>query len=128
MVAKAAGFSHVAPPDDLAPILKEAAEKLDAESFNKLDQLLSAAETRIAKGGLFAEMGSSRTGETTTSDDPWTQIVQKADALVEKSDSPLTQDQAIDRVLKTAEGEKLYAEYQARTYHFGAANIGGGVS
>ncbi len=128
MVEKAAAFSHVAPTDELAPILKELSENLQPESFEKLEVLLGAAEERIAKGDLFEEKGRSSLSDGKAADDPWSQIIAKADELVEKSGDPLSQDQAIDRVLKTTEGQDLYARYQAETYHFGAANLGGGVN
>jgi hypothetical protein len=35
-----------------------------------------------------------------------------AEALIDKSAEPLTLPQAVDRILKTAEGKRLYAEYR----------------
>ena len=112
MVEKAAQYSHVAPADELAPILKAAAEKLDSETFEKLETLLGAAEERVQKGDLFQEKGRASIEDGTSGkSDAWTEIVTKADELVEKSEKPLTQDQAVSRVL--AENPDLYAKYLA---------------
>jgi len=43
--------------------------------------------------------------------DPWQRIEELAQGLVEKSDEPLTEHAAIDRVLKTDEGKQLYRRY-----------------
>jgi hypothetical protein len=125
MIQKAASYSHVAPTDDLAPILKEASEKFDPETFEKLEALLSGAEERVAKGGLFTEMGRASLNDGETKEGPWAQIEKMASDLVEKS-GELSQEQALDRVLKTAEGARLYERYQAEEYHYGAGN--GGVA
>jgi hypothetical protein len=107
-VEKAASYSHVAPTDDLAPILKEASEKLEPETVEKLQELLGNAEERIAKGDLFTEMGK-RTSVETSSSDAYTEAVKKSTELIEKSDTALTQDQAMSRVWM--ENPDLYAQY-----------------
>ena len=109
-VAKAAGYSHVAPTDELAPILREAIEKLDPETVEKLEGLLNGAEERIKKGDLFEEMGK-RTNSDGANSDSYTEAVKKAAELVEKSDTPLTQDQALARVWDA--NPDLYAKYLA---------------
>lgn len=109
-VEKAASYSHVAPTDDLAPILKEAAEKLDPETIEKLEELLGNAEERIKKGDLFSEMGKRTTNDSADSD-AYTEAVKKAAELVEKTDDPLSQDQALSRVWMA--NPDLYAKYLA---------------
>ena len=109
-IAKAAGYSHVAAPDDLAPVLKEAAEKLDAETVEKLEAILGNAEERISKGDLFSEMGK-RTSVDTSGSDAYSTAVKKAAELVEKSDTALTQDQAMTKVWM--ENPDLYGQYLA---------------
>jgi hypothetical protein len=114
MLAKAASYSHVAPADDLAPILKEAHEKLDPETFEKLDSLLTAAEERIMKGDLFAEKGkASGVNDGTTKSDAYATAVEKAGELVEKSDKPLSQDQALAKVWE--QNPDLYNAYLAES-------------
>lgn len=109
MITKAARLSHVAATDDLAPILKAAAEKLDAETFEKLEGVLSAAEERITKGDLFTEMGKNAVNDGTAKSDAWATAVKKADELVEKADGPLSQDQALARVWES--NPALYTQY-----------------
>lgn len=108
MIEKAARLSHVAPTDDLAPVLKAAAQSLDAETFEKLESILTAAQERVSKGELFKEQGSRVFGGNTTKGDAWSQIEKKADELVEKGDD-LSREAAIDRVLKAE--PSLYNEY-----------------
>lgn len=127
LVAKAeADFSHIAKADELTPILKAAKEHFDDETFEKLEKVLKAADARIETGDLFAELGRSadpaikaaiRKGEVVDSGgDAWAKIEELAKAIVEKSgDEPLSKEQAIDRVLKTAEGRALYADYLAES-------------
>lgn len=110
MLQKAAGYSHVAPTDDLAPILKEAAEKFEPETFEKFESLLTAAEERITKGGLFQEMGRSNgAGDGEAKSDAWSEAVKKADEMVEKSDKPMSQDYAIAKVFEAH--PELYNQY-----------------
>jgi hypothetical protein len=109
-VEKAASYSHVAPTDDLAPILKEATEKLEPETIEKLEELLGNAEERIKKGDLFSEMGKRTTGDSENSD-AYSEAVKKAAELVEKSDTSLSQDQALSRVWM--DNPDLYAKYLA---------------
>ena len=109
-IEKAANYSHVAAPDDLAPILKEAGEKLDAETIEKLEAVLRNAEERISKGDLFTEMGSRSTGES-KKDDAYSEAIRKASEMVEKSDERLSTDQALSRVWM--ENPDLYAQYLA---------------
>ncbi len=44
--------------------------------------------------------------------DAWNQIAAEAEAMVEKSDGELSQEQAISKFLKTARGQDLYCEYR----------------
>lgn len=110
-ILKAEGLSHVAPAQDLAPILKEAAEKMDAESFEKLGEILAAAEEKVSKGGLFTEFGSAARGEG-SGGDAWEKIEKMAGELVEKS-TDLSHAQAVTKVLDTEQGKALYSEYLA---------------
>lgn len=109
MVEKAAAYSHVAPTDDLAPILKSMAEALDEETFAKFETLLGAAEERITKGDLFTELGRSSKGDGAVKSDAWSEAVKKADEMVEKADQPLSQDQALTKVWE--QNPDLYTKY-----------------
>lgn len=117
-------FSKIAKADELVPVLKAAKDTLPAEQYDALATILKAANARIEAGDLFAELGRSADpiikdaiarGENFTSGggDVWDQIVEKANALVLKDGDDLTEEQRVDRFLKTAEGKRLYADYQA---------------
>lgn len=108
MVEKAARLSHVAATDDLAPVLKEASQKLDPETFEKLETILSAAQERVSKGDLFKEMGRTGLGSAENKQDAWSQIEKKADELVEKGED-ISKEAAIDRVMRT--DPQLYNQY-----------------
>lgn len=112
-LAKAASLSHVAPADELAPILKEASEKLDAETVEKLHAILDAAEERIVKGDLFVEQGARAVGNGTDSSDAYSQAVELAKGVVEKSDVRISQEQALSRVFQ--DNPSLYSKYLAET-------------
>lgn len=116
----------LAAPTALGPVLKEAAEKLSPEANEALEQILKAANAQVETGDLFKELGrTALPDETGGGENAWAQIEKAAGALVEKDADGLTQSQAIANVLKTAEGAKLYARYQAEQYHDGAANLSG---
>jgi len=107
-------YKHLGSAEDLAPILKEASEKLEAETFEKLEGVLKAANGRIEKGGLFKEFGSR--GETDESaGDAMSQIEKMAAELVEKSTETLTAEQAFTKAVATPKGAALYAQYMAET-------------
>lgn len=108
MLEKAAKFNHVAPSDDLAPILKEASQKLDPETFEKLESLFEAAEERVSKGDLFKEMGRTGLGKAEPNSDAYTKILAKADELVEKN-SDLSPEAAFDKAMRA--NPDLYNEY-----------------
>lgn len=108
-VQKAASFSHVAAPDDLAPILKEASEKLDPETVTKLEEILGTVEARVEKGDLFTELGSRSIEDAKADTSAYAEAVKKADEMVEKSDKPLTQDMALAKVWESH--PELYAQY-----------------
>ena len=102
----------LAGPGELGPVLKEAADKLSPEGLDKLEQILKAANAQVETGDLFRELGRTALPESGERTDPWSLIEKAADEMVEKS-GDLSREQAIDRVMKTAEGKRLYAQYMA---------------
>jgi len=116
IIAKAeTEFKHLGARDDIVEVLKAASDKLDTDAYGKLVDLLATSDERIRKGDLFSEMG--RSGMANISDhggDAWDKIEKAADELVQKS-GDLTRSQAIDRVLKTDNGKRLYNDYLAET-------------
>jgi hypothetical protein len=107
-------FAHIGARDDVVEVLKAASEKLDGEGYEKLVSLLSASEERIAKSSLMDELGRS-SFEVAAAGDAWDKIEKAADDLVQKASDGLSREQAVDRILKTAEGKRWYAEYLAET-------------
>ena len=107
-------FAHIGARDDVVAVLKSASEKLDGEGYEALVKLLSASDERIAKSTLMDELGRS-SFEVAAAGDAWDKIEKAADDLVEKSDDGMSREKAIDRVLKTAEGKRLYNAYLAET-------------
>jgi hypothetical protein len=78
--------------DDLAGLLRRAADALTPEDNEKLEKVLKAANEQIAKGNLFSEFGSGG-GETTIS-----KSVEAMAAELRKADPSLTQELAITQV------------------------------
>jgi|GEM_PF-5873206 len=110
-IAKAAAYADLpTTAADFGPVLKEAAEKLQPETFTKLETVLKAANEIARQSALLGEFG--RIGVVGGGGDAFEAIEKLADGLVQKSTDGLTKQQAIDRVLKTAEGKQLYAQYE----------------
>lgn len=113
VVAKAEKMAFVAPTDELATVLKAASENLDADTFEKLENILKTANERVEKSNLFSEMGRSSLTGGDAAGDAWAQIEKAALDMVEKSDSPIDQSAAIDKFLSTPAGAELYSKYLA---------------
>lgn len=112
IIAKAeTEFQKVGARDDVVAVLKEAGDKLSPEGYEALVGVLAGANEKIEKGDLFTEAGRSGFDGGEGGGDAWEKIEKAAAELVEKSDTSMTQAQAIDRVLKTAEGSALYSVY-----------------
>lgn len=124
VVAKAEGLTFVGATDDLAEILKAASEKLEPEQVEKLEQILTGANERISKSKLFEELGAKHIVGGESPGDAWSKIEKMADDLVEKAGDGMTRDKAIDTVLKSNEGKRLYEEFSTQQL---AAGMGGVV-
>jgi hypothetical protein len=113
-VAKATSFKNLnVAPEDFGNVLKSIAT-LGTEVYTKLETVLKAADEAIAKGNLFKQNGSDAvTGIAVTKEEAWAQIGALADAMVVK-DSKITRPQAIDEVIKSTEGSKLYQIYMGK--------------
>lgn len=88
----------------LAGILREISDKLEAETVEKLDTLLKAANNQIAEGNLFKSSGLGG-GDTTVS----SEVEGRAQQIM-KNDPKISRDEAIVRVYQ--EDPKLYAQSQ----------------
>lgn len=111
--AEAAGFKHLgAKTEDLATVLKEVSTKAP-EAAKLLTPILKGLDEKIAKGGLFGEIGTStpggpapRAGETEAE----AKVAQIAKSLVEK-DGKLTPQQAVAKAWE--QNPELYNAHRA---------------
>lgn len=104
---KAKSFGHEgAEATKIAKILKSAYDASE-ENGKQLEEVLKSAHAKIEEGRLFAEHGT--TGGINSGASAWTKIEKSAEEIC-KSDSKLTQQEAIDLVLQR--NPKLYDEYQ----------------
>lgn len=103
--AKAIGHGNI---EKHFKIMKSLSAELRAEYESEQK---SVAE-KISKGGLFSEFGTSTQG-TLPGNDAYAKIETIAAGMVEKSASKISKADAIDAVLKTEEGKRLYNEYMA---------------
>jgi len=122
-VQKAASFRHlpINPDDDAAVIgslLKaQRGEPLTPEELmavgKRTFELFSAADALVAQGGapaLYHPIGSAAGGDAGAGD-AWSRLQTLAQTAVTKAAGTLTEAKALSGVLKTAEGQALYAEY-----------------
>lgn len=123
VVAKAEELKFVGAPDEVAEILKAASENLEPEQVEKLEAVLAAANERIQKGDLFKEHGAKHVVGPDSPGDAWAQIEKMAADLVEKAEG-MSEDKAVEIVLKTEAGKRLYEEYSTQQL---AAGMGGVV-
>jgi hypothetical protein len=110
-IEKAAKLNVGGKTEDVAMILKTLADS-SPEQASKLEALLAGAGEQIKKGELFKELGTERGGGL-PGNDAWAKIEEIAKGMVEKSADKMSKADAIDAVLKTAEGKRLYDEYNA---------------
>jgi hypothetical protein len=97
--------------DEIAKSLMEL-EDLKPELAKSQFESMKAASDAMKENNIFKSAGESY-GGSTAKGSAWDQIEKLADGLVEKSDDlDMTKEKAIDRVLKSEKGMKLYAEYE----------------
>lgn len=104
LVEKAEKLGVGAKTDELVAIMKA----LPADQLEKFEGILKGAGEQIKKGKLFEELGGSGMG---AGGDTWNKIEKLAESRVTKGENKTKAD-AIEAVLKTEEGQKLYAEYK----------------
>lgn len=110
-VAKAKEFSHVpGKPEEIAVLMKSAHDS-SPELAKGLEKLLQSMNEIVSKSALLGTIGSSGSGGS-SGGSAWAKLEAMADGLVMKSsDGKLSKEQALARVMKSAEGRVLYAEY-----------------
>lgn len=82
---------------EFGPVLKACSEKLEKAEFDEVERVLKAADEQIAAGDLFKTQG--RSGDA-PGDDPVAEVQAKA-AEIKKSDSSLSEGQALERALSS---------------------------
>ena len=104
-VEKAEAFRYVAPPQELAPLLRAVDERLEKAEAEKLTAILKTTNERLRQSDLFREIGRQHGDGAVLS-----RVESKA-AEIRKREPALTREQAIERAL--LEEPSLYAEYLA---------------
>lgn len=112
-VAKADSFTHFS--GDKAKLAKDLMALQDASqaAYDTMISNLELVEKQAKQidQDIFREIGTGRAG--ITGGDAYAKIEALADGMVQKSTDGLTRDAAIQKVLGTTEGKKLYAEYKS---------------
>lgn len=107
-VAKAGELKNLSiTPAEFGPVLKSVNDT-SPEAFEKVMTVLKAADEALAKSELFESKGSDA---KIAGAGAWDKIEKLAAGMVEKSSDGLTKAKAIDLVLKSEEGKKLYSDY-----------------
>lgn len=105
-VSKAQTLDHLPiTAEDFGIVLKSVAEAVDAETFEKVWQVLEAANAGMAQGGIFKEVGKS---VSTDADGPAT-LIDKAAARIREQNPDLTEAQAIAKAIE--HDPTLYTAY-----------------
>lgn len=91
MITKAQGYAHLGPVEELASVLKELHDT-DSDLYASVDAILAKAETAVASGSLFTEVGKSSGNGVGSDLDAIAKSLQTADPT-------LTSAQAITKAL-----------------------------
>ncbi|MCL6597951.1 MAG: hypothetical protein K6T81_04355 [Alicyclobacillus macrosporangiidus] len=106
-IAKAQAFRGLpVQPEEFGKVLKALAEKAP-EEYQKVEDVLKAADEAIAKGKLFAELGKGGSGVTVGA---YAQLQSIAKSKMEASGGKLTMEQAFAEAAK--ENPNLYEQYR----------------
>lgn len=104
-VRKAAGLSSLSVnPDDFGPALREIS-KVAPEAYKLVEAVLDGANAVVEKSRFFDEIGSTAPGPQTVA----LQIKAKADEIIQKSESPISESEALELALK--QNPSLAGEY-----------------
>lgn len=113
-IAKAKGFENIpgVKAEDLGSVLKSLFST-NPDLYNKVEEILKSANDTIGNSSLFVEKGTAQvsTGDPASKEEAWNMIEKLAESRVTKGISNSTN--CIADVLKTPEGEALYAKYKS---------------
>lgn len=105
-IAKSAELTNLSvKAQEFGLVLKNVAEKLTAEEFDAVWQVLASANANLAKSGLFVEFGKST---TTDSDGPMS-IIEKAAAALRQANPSMSREQSIAKAVEA--DASLYNQY-----------------
>lgn len=114
IVAKAASFQNIGLPSDEIVATLEDADKVSKESYERIVKNFEVLNEQGKNSKLFTEMGSNLPAGSNDSANAWAKIEKAAQGWVAKSgDTKMSNAQAVEAFLNTAEGGKLYADYKA---------------
>jgi hypothetical protein len=114
-VERAKQYTHLPiNPDEFGPVLKQISESAP-EAFQKLEQVLKAADENLRVAGSLKPVGRDSTG--TGGNTAWDQICALASQLVEKSEHKLSFEAAVDKVLQSR--PDLYRRYLDEQRRYG---------
>jgi len=94
--------------EQFGPVLKSVKESAP-KAYDKIVEVLKSAEELLRSNEVMKAQGSDAKHATGSA---WEKIEKMADAMIEKSSKPLKKTEAIDIVLKSDEGKKLYNQYE----------------
>lgn len=83
------------------------------EAFERTIAVLKATDAQLTASGVYKDLGTSQSGDNLTASAAWAQLEKKADDLVTKSATPITREQAIDRVMFDPANMALVKQYRA---------------
>ena len=91
--------------EEFGLLLKSVADALTEEQYNSIWQVLSAANSSVAKSGMFEEVGKSSSSD---SDAPMS-VIEKAASAIMTENPALTKEQAVAKALQA--DASLYTQY-----------------
>ena len=114
-VERAKQYTHLPiNPEEFGPVLKQISESAP-EAFQKLEQVLKAADENLRVAGSLKPVGRDSTG--TGGNTAWDQICALANQLVEKAEHKLSFEAAVDKVLQSR--PDLYRRYLDEQRRYG---------
>jgi hypothetical protein len=114
-VERAKQYTHLPiNPEEFGPVLKQISESAP-EAFQKLEQVLKAADENLRVAGSLKPVGRDSTG--TGGNTAWDQICALASQLVEKAEHKLSFEAAVDKVLQSR--PDLYRRYLDEQRRYG---------
>ena len=105
-IAKASTLTNLPiKAQEFGSVLKNVAEALTEEQFSAIWQVLSAANTNLAKSGIFSEFGKS---STLDNDGPLS-VIEKVATALRQADPSMSREQSIARAVES--DTNLYKQY-----------------